>query len=157
MSDSKELMQGLRSTDAETRRRAYEFLAEIDDVDPVPYLIGALNDEDWGVQTTAARALGATEDPAAIEPLIHVLTDAQNRLWETRQAAMRALASLGSWEPIEDRMLKDPDFIVRLEAAGILGEFARLEVAPGLEAAAENDEDVRVREAARQARLRLEL
>lgn len=60
----------------------------------IPALIRALEDENY-LCVTAVMALGQMHDPAAVPPLVDVLTDSE-RFWVPRGAAAVALGNLGT-------------------------------------------------------------
>jgi HEAT repeat protein len=88
----------------------------------IPGLIRALRNPDMGIQYEAAEALGQLRDPAAVQPLMEVLTDDQYS--GTRWKAAEALAQIGT--PAVDPLiavLSHPDEDVRWKAAIALGEI----------------------------------
>jgi HEAT repeat protein len=88
----------------------------------IPGLIRALKNPDMSVQYEAAEALGQLRDPAAVQPLIEVLTNDQYS--GTRWKAAEALAQIGtlSVEPLI-AALSHPEEDVRWKAAIALGEI----------------------------------
>ena len=58
----------------------------------VESLIKSLTHKDWRIRQEAARNLGNTQDPKAIQPLITALNDKD---WRIQLAAARALGTVG--------------------------------------------------------------
>ena len=88
----------------------------------IPGLIRALRNPEMSVQYEAADALGQLRDPAAVQPLMEVLTDDQYS--GIRWKAAEALAQIGTpaVEPLI-AVLSHPEEDVRWKAAIALGEI----------------------------------
>ena len=88
----------------------------------IPGLIKALGHNDLDVQYMAVEALGNIKDPAAIPPLVNLLSE--NQYSAVRWKSAEALAKIGkdSVEPLI-RLLRHPDEDVRWKAAIALGEI----------------------------------
>ena len=85
-------------------------------------LIQALKDEDHGVRSSAAEALGMIGHKSAVEPLIQTLKD---KHWYVRKASAVALGNIGderAVEPLGDS-LKDDEEEVREAAKWYLAKF----------------------------------
>ncbi len=90
--------------------------------DSVAEHIAALDDEDWGIREDAAMALGHSDDPRSIQPLIRCLRDSDRAV---RNAAAGSLTALG--EPAVVSLgfcLTDPNLHVQEMAASILATIA---------------------------------
>ncbi len=90
-----ELERGLKSSDAETRKRAVEELGVLAKPDVVTLLVAAIKDSDLGVRLKAMSALEdigerATKgnNTALIDQLLEAVKDTN---WQVRQHAARAL------------------------------------------------------------------
>src|SRR5215831_2352912 len=110
-----------KSKDPQTRRKAIESLnLETETTSQVfEVLTTAARDEDPGVRSAAAKALGGTQHDRAVELVIPLLWDIN---LEVRQAAAEALGQLGDFRatgPLT-RALKDPHAPVRASAAAAL-------------------------------------
>ncbi|MBN1335432.1 MAG: HEAT repeat domain-containing protein [Deltaproteobacteria bacterium] len=88
----------------------------------VRVLGGLLTDPDVDVRRTAALALGATGDPAASEPLVRALGDANSFVRRSAAEALGLLADPRS-EPALRRALEDPAALVRAAAGQALGRL----------------------------------
>ena len=85
-------------------------------------LILALKDEDVGIRSAAAEALGEMGDGRAVVPLIYALKDSS---WIVRYAAVKALGKIRdarALEPLKDA-LNDRDSSVRAIADAVLQDF----------------------------------
>jgi HEAT repeat protein len=97
-------------------------IARMKEEKDIPGLARALRNPDINVQYEAADALGQLRDPAAVQPLIEVLTDDQYS--GIRWKAAEALAQIGT--PAVGPLiavLSHPDEDVRWKAAIALGEI----------------------------------
>lgn len=85
-------------------------------------LVEALNDENFKVRASAARALGKLKSEKSIEPLIKALKDEDYRV---RVAVAESLGIIKSKKAIKPliQTLKDENAEVRAEAAKALGEI----------------------------------
>lgn len=90
----------------------------------VPKLIVALSDKEEFVRKQAILALGAIQDPAAVDPLIAML---QNQDWFTRLTAAAALEKIGDPRGRDaiKPLMKDPDIVVRMRVERILGAWKK--------------------------------
>lgn len=90
----------------------------------VPKLIVALSDKEEFVRKQAILALGAIQDPAAVDPLIAML---QNQDWFTRLTAAAALEKIGDprGRDAVKPLMKDPDIVVRMRVERILGAWKK--------------------------------
>jgi len=75
--------------------------------DEINQWIAALKDPDWQVRVSAAKALGDTKDPRAVEPLIVALKGTE---FHVQEGAAEALGKIGA-PAVESLILslKDPD------------------------------------------------
>ena len=88
----KELLLAARSGKLEERLAAIDKLARINDPLVTPVLLECLLEDDWAVQTHAARSLGDTADPLAIPFLVEALHGED--YWVAAEAAT-ALGKIG--------------------------------------------------------------
>lgn len=90
----------------------------------VPKLIVALSDKEEFVRKQAILALGAIQDPAAVDPLIAML---QNQDWFTRLTAAASLEKIGDPRGRDaiKPLMKDPDIVVRMRVERILGAWKK--------------------------------
>ena len=90
----------------------------------VPKLIVALSDKEEFVRKQAILALGAIQDPAAVDPFIAML---QNQDWFTRLTAAAALEKIGDPRGRDaiKPLMKDPDIVVRMRVERILGAWKK--------------------------------
>ncbi len=90
----------------------------------VPRLIAALSDKDEFVRKQAILALGAIQDPEAVDPLIALLHDQD---WWTRLTAAAALEKIGDVRGREaiKPLMKDPDLVVRMRVERILATWKK--------------------------------
>jgi HEAT repeat protein len=89
---------------------------------PDTVLLDALSHKDNIVRATAAKALSATKDPSALQPLQKATSDPEEIV---RRAAVNALGRMGNKTstPTLIASLKDSSWFVRSEAATALGEL----------------------------------
>jgi len=106
-------------------------------------LLAALKDEDSGVRSKAARALGEIKDTRAVEPLISALEDEDPGVRWNVAYALGEIKDARAVEPLI-ATLEDEDPGVRENAAIALGEIkdARA-VEPLITALKDKDKDVR--------------
>ena len=107
-------------------------------------LIKQLTSGDSATRVTAARELGKSQDPGAVEPLINALRNDKN--WDVRAAAEDALVSIG--EPAVKpliALLDSEDWHIRRRAARTLGEIHDPSSDEALAAAMKKDKDCCVR------------
>lgn len=150
--------------DADSQLRIYLLwaLGTIGDERAVPELRAALGDPDPGIRKTAAFALGELGDPAATEPLVPLLED---EVADVRWNAALAVSRLGSdaGVPVLEQMV-DRRFLDRVEgitaeqqqetmisAIRALAATRGAAAAPTLERLAEEDPNLKVRQAALEA------
>ena len=122
MSGVDELIEELKSEDAEARAGAAIELGKCRIKRAVPALIERLKDEDVTVRWRAAEALGKIGDASAVPALIKTLKD-ENR--DVRKAATRALGVMEdlSAVPYLIGALKDKDRMVRFKVRWALGRI----------------------------------
>jgi cyclophilin family peptidyl-prolyl cis-trans isomerase len=131
------LMQQLQSVELTIRAQAANALARIrlPINEAVPALIAALGDNiNHDLRANAARALGASNDPRAIEPLINSLND---KSVEVEITAIRSLAQLNDARAIKPILqLFEPNrastINVLLEAAAALTALKAKQALPAL-------------------------
>jgi HEAT repeat protein len=108
-----------------SRMAAANALAELEAVEAIPALKGALKDPDPAVRNMAGVALARLGDESGgvtLESLV------ESPIGELRLQGLRAAARRdpqGTWSGGVERLLQDPDPLVRLRAAGLLLEFRR--------------------------------
>jgi 3-hydroxyacyl-CoA dehydrogenase/HEAT repeat protein len=88
------LIAALGSSQGDARAPLIDALGALGDPAAIPVLIENLNDGNY-LCVSAARALGQTQDPRAVDPLVAVLSD-QHKFWVPRGAAAVALGDLGA-------------------------------------------------------------
>jgi HEAT repeat protein len=98
---------------------------------PVETLISDLHGTDWQKRCDAARLLGQSRDPRAVDAL---LPDLQDRDWRVRRNAAQALGSLKTPRAVGPLLeaLKDRTATVRERAAVALGRIKDPETIPAL-------------------------
>ena len=130
------LTRQLKSADAEIRALAANVLGRTRQ--PIAFaisaLLEALDDRDTDVRANAARALGVSNDPRAVLPLINSLNDKST---EVEIIAIRSLAQLNDPRAIEPLMqLFEPfrasTINVMLEAAAALTALKAKQAVPAL-------------------------
>jgi HEAT repeat protein/beta-lactamase regulating signal transducer with metallopeptidase domain len=106
-------------------------------------LMGSLRDDDAGVRSAAARALGRIENPMAIPALVSALEDPDR---EVRHAVVDALSNFDEGVPPAPirRLLTSDEAEVRAQAVRILGEMGDRESVGAIRVALD-DADVEVR------------
>jgi hypothetical protein len=89
----------------------------------IDYVIKALGDEDYMIQMAAARILGETRSPLAVEPLVTTLR--KNKHYAVREEAAHALGKIKDPRSVEALIeaLGDKDSGVQRLAAASLGEI----------------------------------
>ncbi|MHC1610533.1 MAG: HEAT repeat domain-containing protein [Candidatus Methanospirareceae archaeon] len=106
-------------------------------------LIQALEDRDWNVRRSVARALGEIKDLRAVEPLIRALEDEDE---DVRKSAAWALGEIGSTKAVEPliQALRDEKRDVRRSAVEALGKIGEPAVEPLIQALEDEPESVRL-------------
>jgi len=101
------LQEAARDAEPKMRIAAVTALGLLGDVEAEPVLINALKDTDPAVGSAAARALCGTQNPAALDPLLELVDDAnQNEQFlERRKQAIETLAEMDDPRAVA-RMLK---------------------------------------------------
>jgi HEAT repeat protein len=107
-------LRQLKSKNAETRRRAVEKIARVEDEKTFDMLVEALKDEDGGVVGAAAKALGEIRDQRALDPLLAALKSQMKKLktektWADEKAEDSVIRAL--------REIPNPRAFPQLEAA----------------------------------------
>jgi HEAT repeat protein/beta-lactamase regulating signal transducer with metallopeptidase domain len=111
-------------------------------------LVAALKDADGGVRLSAIRALGALEDPRAVQALIEALrTDADATVRNTAAWALGEIESRAATAALVQAMASDRSIEVRRTATWALGQIEDPAAVDGL-ARAMRDPDTEVRETA---------
>jgi HEAT repeat protein len=110
-----------RDTSTNFARESAKALAKIGKP-AVPYLLKALDNEQWEVRRNAAWTLGEIRDPSSIDPLVSKLTDESIFV---RMTVMRSLGKIGGSRANESliKCLNDEIELVRQVAAEVLGQF----------------------------------
>lgn len=98
---------------------------------PVELLIEQLHGEDWVARCDAARLLGQSRDPRAVDALLPDLNDSD---WRVRRNAARALGALRDKRAMEPliQALKDRTMTVRQRAIVALGRIKATRALPVL-------------------------
>lgn len=138
-----EVLRQLKSGDPAERRDAVEGLRECGEEKAIPHLIGALRDENPGVQQSAIDILVDIGSPAVVKAVIPLLRDEINA--SIRNMAVEILSRAGSMdmESVASLLMEEnPD--VRRFAADILGFIGdRRGVSPLIEALDDPNPNVR--------------
>ena len=98
---------------------------------PIETLIRQLHGEDWTARCDAARLLGQSRDPRAVDAL---LPDLQDSDWRVRRNAAQALGALRDKRAVEPLLqaLKDRTMTVRQRAIVALGRIKDIQALPAL-------------------------
>ena len=98
---------------------------------PIETLIEQLHGEDWTARCDAARLLGQSRDPRAVDALLPDLSDSE---WRARRNAAQALGALRDKRAVEPliQALKDRTMTVRQRAIVALGRIKDLQALPAL-------------------------
>ncbi len=98
---------------------------------PIEVLIEQLHGEDWTARCDAARLLGQSGDPRAVDAL---LPDLQDSDWRVRRNAAQALGALRDQRAVEPliQALADRTLTVRQRAIVALGRIKDLRALPAL-------------------------
>jgi len=98
---------------------------------PVEHLIEQLHGEDWTGRCDAARLLGQSRDPRAVDALLPDLNDSD---WRVRRNAAQALGTLRDKRAVEPLLqaLKDRTMTVRQRAMVALGRIKNPQALPAL-------------------------
>lgn len=98
---------------------------------PVETLIEQLHGEDWIARCDAARLLGQSRDPRAVDALLPDLNDSD---WRVRRNAAQALGTLRHKHAVEPliQALKDRTMTVRQRAIVALGRIKDTQALPAL-------------------------
>jgi HEAT repeat protein len=99
---------------------------------PVPALVKALADENWGVAAIAAVSLGKTRSVEAVEPLRKLLDAKAVKDWRRRGAAVVGLGQIPRREAVPALIsaLGDKEPYVRLTAFEYLRRLTKLTIKP---------------------------
>lgn len=124
--------------DWETRFQLLEQMNE-GELDDVPLLAKALDDEKMSIRRQAAIFLGDIKDQAVVPHLEKAMRD---KSWAVRRTAGDTISDLGfeEFEPIMMEALKDKNKLVRWRAAMFLYETGTEASLPALKAAEEDPE-----------------
>jgi len=111
----------------------------------VPELVRASEDEDFGVQVAAVRALAEIADARAVPILCRWLGEEERLIPEIRIAIAHALGNIGDARAVEPliKALGDQDEWVRGAAAEALVQIGAVAVEPLIEALRDQDAGVR--------------
>ena len=98
---------------------------------PIETLIEKLHGEDWMARCDAARLLGRSRDPRAVDALLPDLNDSD---WRVRRNAAQALGALRDKRAVEPliQALKDRTMTVRQRAIVALGRIKDVQALPAL-------------------------
>ena len=98
---------------------------------PIEILIQQLHDEDFTARCDAARLLGQSRDPRAVDAL---LPDLQDSDWRVRRNAAQALGALRDKRAVEPLLqaLNDRTMTVRQRAIVALGRIKDIQALPAL-------------------------
>ena len=115
-----ELLQAaLRDPAWDVRRAALRSMAARPEIDAVPFLIDALDDERLEIRVAAAQDLGRSDDPEAVNPLLKALGDDE----AVQTTAIRALGALNHPKALHGLIaaLSSDDAFIRATVAHTLG------------------------------------
>ena len=123
-------------------------VAAADDIDTWIKQLKNINSSD---RVAAAKQLGTTKDPRAVNPLVSAMRDDRN--WEVRLAAEDALVSIGSYstEPLIQVLKEEKTCFPKRRAARALEQIKDPCATEGLMKAAAEDADCCVRRFAARA------
>src|SRR5215216_3819983 len=98
---------------------------------PIETLIMQLHGEDWTERCDAARLLGQSRDPRAVDALLPDLNDSD---WRVRRNAAQALGALRDKRAVEPliQALKDRIMTIRQRAIVALGRIKDIQALPAL-------------------------
>jgi len=98
---------------------------------PLETLIEQLHGDDWTARCDAARLLGQSRDPRAVDALLPDLSDSD---WRVRRNAAQALGALRDKRAVEPliQALKDRTMTVRQRAIVALGRIKDIQALPPL-------------------------
>ena len=98
---------------------------------PFETLIEQLHSADWTTKCDAARLLGKSRDPRAVDALLPDLNDSD---WRVRRNAAQALGALRDKQAVASliQALKDRTMTVRQRAIVALGRIEDLQALPAL-------------------------
>jgi len=107
---------------------------------PFETLVADLHGSDWTKRCDAARLLGQSKDPRAVDVLLPDLKDPN---WKVRRNAAQALGALKSTEAVDGLVeaLKDRTATVRQRAAVALGRIKNPDTIPALVEAVIEEKD----------------
>ena len=107
---------------------------------PFETLVADLHGEDWTKRCDAARTLGQSKDPRAVDVLLPDLKDSD---WKVRRNAAQALGVLKSTRAVDGLLeaLKDRTATVRQRAAVALGRIKDADTIPALVEAVIEEKD----------------
>jgi HEAT repeat protein len=134
-----QLEEGLKSDDALTRENISIVLGEIRDRRAVQPLLEALQDEEQFLMTSAASLI-QIGDPAAVEPLIELLSNKNEQIRLYASYALGGLRDRRAITPLV-QALKDSSSSIRGIAAHALGQIGSREAAAPLRAALDDASD----------------
>ena len=142
-----EMSRKLKDPDPTVRWDAAEALGKSKSPSAVSPLIEALADEDIAVQNAAAEALGKL-GKVAVQPLSNLLGDVEPTMRRLAAFALGQSACPAAVAPLAEAIKTDQDPGVRIEMAVALGTIGGPDAQGALEAAAVDDKDAKVKEAA---------
>jgi HEAT repeat protein len=118
-----QLIAQARSTDADTRQKAAQLVAQTADANDLPLMFELLGDKDWRVRKTIVDGFVRDSGSAIIEGLIDALSDAENA--GKRNSATEALIRIGApaAPSIVLRLRNEGDVDVRLSLVNLLGDL----------------------------------
>src|SRR6266487_5793979 len=98
---------------------------------PIETLIEQLHGRDWMARCDAARLLGQSDDPRAVDALLPDLNDSD---WRVRRNAAQALGALRDKRAVEPliQALQDRTMTVRQRAIVALGRIKDIQALPAL-------------------------
>ncbi len=138
----------VKSLSYQERRAGVEAMGRLGFDERIPLIRASLEDANWKVRRSAARAVAQNPFVEAFEPLLPLLEDTHREL---RLSTMEALGKLGQVFPVGERarlpleaLLADSDWRIRQEAAVSLGHLGAAESFGALlMTVTDSDEDVR--------------
>lgn len=118
------LHEALRNTSATLRANAARALGRMRSPTSMPYLLGALDDEEPTVRVRAAEALGLIGDRAAVEALIHKIQDNVEKVQDQAVGAIVRFGKLATI-PLLNALGRERDKFAQralLRCLGLIGD-----------------------------------
>jgi HEAT repeat protein len=134
-----------KSQSTEARWNAARTIGKIgpDAAGAVAALIDALGDDEWTIREHCAESLGQIGAEAAGDGVAALLTALDDPVARVRKDAARSLGQIGADEalPQIEKLLEDPEEIVRKAAQGAVEKLKPAEKAPPNDASEDDDDE----------------